>query len=349
MPSKKSDEPVRLIEDPATGDRFLIYGTDKGIKVELRYEGDQLWLTQSQIADLFGRERSVVSKHIKNIIEEGEVPEECNVQKMHIASSDKPAAIYNLNMIISVGYRVSSKQATMFRIWATDKLVQFATKGFVVDAERLKTPDAADRVVELREILKDIRSDEANVYREVRAICATCRDYDPKSKAWRDYYARMQAKIVYAVTSMTPSMIVVGRANAAELNMGLQTWPGDRIRQEDVTTSKNYLARSEIEELNRLTTLLLDYLDDQLKSGRIAMMADAETHLDTLVRTSGRVVLHGGGTIKTSVADGHAKKQFDIYRERLKELRHREADRHLANLVDQTNCLPKQRPKKKPG
>ena len=135
MLAKPASEPVRLREDAETGDRFLIYGTEKGTKVELRYEGEQLWLTQAQIAELFGRERSVITKHIKNIIDEGEVSEGGNVQKVHVASSDRPTALYSLDMVISVGYRVSSKQATMFRVWATDKLVQFATKGFVVDVE----------------------------------------------------------------------------------------------------------------------------------------------------------------------------------------------------------------------
>jgi hypothetical protein len=180
-------EPVHLQEDEATGDRFLVYGTDSGPKVEIYYQGDELWMTQAQIADLYGRDVSTISRHISSILEEGEL-DESNLHKTQIASSTKPITLYGLDMVISVGYRVSSKQATLFRRWATDKLVQFATKGFVVDATRLKSPDYRDRVAELREIIRDIRSDEANVYRELRSICAMCQDYDGTSDAWHEFY-----------------------------------------------------------------------------------------------------------------------------------------------------------------
>ena len=166
-------EPVVLQEDERTGDRFLVYSTDKGLQLDIRYDGDALWMTQAQIAELFGRDVSTISRHISNIVDEGEL-DESNLQKAQIASSTKPITLYSLDMVISVGYRVSSAQATLFRRWATDKLVQFATKGFVIDSNRLKQPENADRIAELREIIRDIRSDEANVYRELRRICAMC-------------------------------------------------------------------------------------------------------------------------------------------------------------------------------
>jgi hypothetical protein len=215
-------EPVHLVEDGDSGARFLIYGADKGPIVELRYEGDGLWMTQSQMSDLFGRDVSVISRHISVILEEGEL-DEGNLQKMQIASSAKPVTLYNLDMIISVGYRVSSAQATLFRRWATDKLVQFATKGFVIDSVRLKQPDARDRVAELREIIRDIRSDEANVYRELKKICLMCQDYEPNSNAWMEFYRNTQAKLVYAVSSQTPAEVIKSRADASLPNMGLQT------------------------------------------------------------------------------------------------------------------------------
>lgn len=168
-------EPVLLQEDAATGGRFLIYGDGASVQVEVAYEGDALWMTQAQIAALFGRDVSNISRHIANIVEEGEL-DESNLRKSQIATSTKPITLYSLDMVISVGYRVSSKQATLFRRWATDKLVQFATKGFVIDSVRLKRPDSRDRVAELKEIIRDIRSDEANVYRELRTICAMCQD-----------------------------------------------------------------------------------------------------------------------------------------------------------------------------
>jgi hypothetical protein len=197
-------QPVILQEDESTGDRFLVYNTDKGLRLDIRYQGEALWMTQSQIAELFGRDVSTISRHISNILEEGEL-DESNLQKVQIPSSAKPVTLHSLDMVISVGYRVSSAQATLFRRWATDKLVQFASKGFVVDSVRLKQPENADRLAELREIIRDIRSDEANVYRELRRICAMCQDYDGDSEKWRDFYKTTQAKIVYAVTSHTPA------------------------------------------------------------------------------------------------------------------------------------------------
>lgn len=213
-------EPVHLVEDADTGDRFLIYATEKGQAVELRYSGDALWMTQAQMADLFGRDVSVISRHVSNILAENELAEEGNLQKLQIASG-KPITLYSLDMIISVGYRVSSAQATLFRKWATEKLVQFATKGFVVDAERLKEPDARDRFAELREIIRDIRSDERNVYREIRHICAMCQDYDGESESWRTFYQKTQAKLMWAISSHTPSEIIADRADSNAPNMGL--------------------------------------------------------------------------------------------------------------------------------
>ena len=279
-------EPVHLQEDQSTGDRFLIYGTDAGPKVEVYYRGDELWMTQAQIADLYGRDVSTISRHIGSILEEGEL-DESNLHKTQIASSTKPITLYSLDMVISVGYRVSSKQATLFRRWATDKLVQFATKGFVVDTSRLKSPDYRDRVAELRDIIRDIRSDEANVYRELRSICAMCQDYDSTSDNWHEFYKNTQAKLIYAVASHTPAEVLKSRADSNAPNMGLQTWPNDNIRKADVTTSKNYLAEREIKELNRLTTILLDIFEDQLDIGRLKTMVEAGDLLDKQLRDLG--------------------------------------------------------------
>jgi len=212
-----SNEPIHLEEDEDTGDRFLVYGSEKGMQLDIRFEGESLWMTQAQIAQLFGRDQSVISRHIRNIFEEAELDEQSNMQKMHIASSTKPVTIYSLDLVISVGYRVSSAQATAFRRWATGILVQYAKKGFVVDAVRLKNPDNRDRIKELR----DIRSDEANVHRELRDICAMCADYEKGSRQWTEFYKNTQAKLIYAVVSMTPAEVVKSRADANAPNMGL--------------------------------------------------------------------------------------------------------------------------------
>lgn len=348
-------EPVHLIEDASTGDRFLIYGTEKGTKIELRYEGDTLWMTQPQIADLFGVSRQNVNAHLNHIYEEQELDRAATCKEILQVRDEggrevnRKTLIHNLDAIIAVGYRVSSKQGTTFRRWATDKLVQFATKGFVIDAERLKTPEGRDRIAELREIIRDIRSDEANVYREIRSICAMCSDYDPKSPAWHDFYAHTQAKLMWAVTTHTPSEMVKSRANADYENMGLRTWKGDHVTQADVNVAKNYLVEAEIRELNRLTVILLDIFEDQLNLGRLSTMAQVESLLDQQLRSLNRQVLRGGGSVKTEDAKVHAFQQYRMFNEKRRLARHAAADSALAELKAQEKLFPKPSRKKPSG
>lgn len=338
-------EPVVLQEDESTGDRFLVYSTDKGLHLDIRYEGHALWMTQAQIAELFGRDVSTISRHITNILDEGEL-DKTSLRKAQ-TSTGRPATLYSLDMVISVGYRVSSAQATLFRRWSTDKLVQFATKGFVIDSVRLKQPENVDRLAELREIIRDIRSDEANVYRELRRICAMCQDYEGDSEKWREFYRNIQAKIVYAVTSKTPAELIKDRADAAEPDMGLRTWPHDNIRKNDVTVSKNYFGESEVKELNRLTVILLDIFEDQLEVGRLVMMNDARTLLDRQLQGLGRVVLTSGGAVSKADADRHAEREYKIYDDRRKAERRLKADQLVSALREQDNALPKGRKRPK--
>jgi hypothetical protein len=201
---------------------------------------------------LFGVDVRTVNEHLTNIYRDGELSESATIRNFRIVRSEGGRQVgreiihYNLDSIISVGYRVSSRQGTLFRKWATGVLVQFATKGFVVDAPRLKNPEEQDRVAELREIIRDIRASEANLYAELRRICAMCQDYDPKTEAAREFYANTQAKLFWAVTSKTPSMILVERSKSAVPNMGLQTWPKAEIRKQDALVAKNYLCEPEI-------------------------------------------------------------------------------------------------------
>jgi hypothetical protein len=248
---------------------------------------------------------------------------------------------YNLDAVISVGYRVSSAQATVFRRWATGILVQFAKKGFVVDAPRLKNPENVDRVAELREIIRDIRSDEANVYRELRRICSMCQDYDPATEAAREFYQRTQAKLVFAVTSHTPSELITKRADYAAENMGLQSWPNDNIRKTDVTVSKNYLANTEVKELNRLTTILLDIFEDQIELRRLVVMQDAVFLLDTQLNNLGRAVLRTGGSVSTTDARRTVEAEYEKFDLQRKLERQLDADERIASLAHEAKKLPK--------
>lgn len=339
--AKDVSEPVKLVQDIETGDRFLVYSTDKGMRIDIRFEGDTLWMTQAQISQLFGRDTSSISRHISTILEEGELSEEGNLQKVQIPPSTKPTVLYNLDMVISVGYRVTSAQGTLFRRWATDVLVRFAKNGFVVDAIRLKSGDASDRIAELRDIIRDIRSDEANVYRELQRICSMCQDYKSDAQAATKFFQQTQAKLIYAVTSNTPSEIVHHRADYKQDNMGLTNWPNEQIQKRDVSVSKNYLSDAEIKELNRLTTILLDIFEDQAELGRLIMMEDARNLLDNQLRSLGRQVLRSGGTMTMEAARAHAERQYEAFNDRRKALRHAEADRTIQELSKEAKALAK--------
>ena len=341
-----SELPVELVEDEQTGDRFLIYADLQGLQLDIHFRDETLWMTQDQIARLFARERSVITKHISNVLEEGELAEDSSVQKLH-TTQGRPPLVYNLDMVISVGYRVSSSEATRFRRWATSVLVQYARKGFVVDIRRMKSGDSYDRIAELREIVRDIRADEANVYRELKRICALAIDYDPNSAASLQFFQRTQARFVYAVVSQTPAEIIHSRADHRQANMGLKIWPRDEIRKTDALISKNYLAEAEIRELNRLTTILLDIFEDQMDLGRIAGMDDAARLLETQLSSLSRKVLRNGGSVSAEVAHCHAADEYALYDAARKFARRSEADIAIEELAKAIKKLPKTQGAKK--
>lgn len=341
------DEPVHLVQRNGTDDRFLIYSDTTGVRVDLRYEGEALWMSQAQMADLFGIDVRTISEHLQNVYREGELDEGATIRNFRIVRTEGERSVareiihYNLDAVISVGYRVSSAKGTLFRKWATGVLVRFASKGFVVDVEQLKEPGQKDRVAELRDIIRDIRSSEANVYAELRQICSMCQDYDPRSDAARRFYQETQAKLFYAVVNRTPSEILIGRADASEPNMGLQVWSKAEIRKADVSVAKNYLAPGEMRELNRLTTILLDIFEDQLEIGRLTTMGEAAERLDSSLQNFGRLVLNHGGQIKGDRAKASAEREYEKFDARRKEARRLEADRELSALRATEKALQK--------
>jgi hypothetical protein len=343
---------VRLVQRAEGGDPLLIYTTQRGLKVELPYKGDTLWATQKQMAQMFDVTVPNISVHLSNIFKEGELAEAAAIKEDLITAADGkpyPTKLYNLNAIISVGYRVEGRVGTLFRIWATDIIVQILTKGYYVDIDRLKDGDDFDRIRELREIIRDIRSSEANVYAELRRICAMCKDYDGHSERAREFYSHMQAKLFYAVASHTPAEILKLRVKANAPNLGLRTWPKDEIRQEDALVAKNALAEGELRELNRVTDILLSVFEDQLDMGRLVAMADAERLLDNQLRQLSRPVLRGGGSVSTKDAQAHVKAQYKLFDAQRRLERKARADAELAALRADTKKLPKTPRKKKAG
>jgi len=338
---KEFENRVPLIEDADTGHRFLMYDNERGSSVELLYEGDTFWATQAQMAKMFGVQRPAITKHLRNIFADGELLEDAVSSKMELTASDGKrysTTVYDLNALISVGYRITSKEGTLFRIWATDKLVQILTKGFYIDKRQLK--GQPDRLAELRRIIQDIRADEANMYAELRRILAMCKDYNRNSKECRDFFAAFQNRLLYAITGSTASELVINRADADKPNMGLQTWSGDYPLQDDALTGKNYLGQLELEDLNRLVSMVLDFFEDQVERGWLVSLNEADKALGEILTVNKRKMLPRGPRATAAQRDRHGKRQYKIFDERRREIRKAEA---LSELNKTAESLPRKR------
>ena len=300
----------------------MIYQTpDKSVKVEIYLKDENLWLTQIRIAELFGVERSVVTKHLKNIFYERELDLKSNVQKMHIAKSDKPVKYYNLNVIIAVGYRINSIKATKFRIWATQVLKEYIIKGFAMDDERLKDPDqifGKDYFEEQLARIRNIRSSERRMYQKITDIYAECSaDYDPNSDMTKDFFATVQNKLHFAITGQTAAEIIAKRIGNKKLNMGLTNWkngPKGKIRETDVVIAKNYLNEIELDKLNRIVTVYLDYADMMAKDRIVIYMEDWIKKLDAFLKFSEKDILSDNGKVSHEVAEQLALGEYKKFR-----------------------------------
>jgi hypothetical protein len=342
----KELEPLSLFEDN-TGAQFLIYNTDRGVQTELRFEQDNPWFTQSQLAHIFGVDLRTANHHVQQFLDNGELDDSV-IRKFRITAADGKSynvQHYALDVAFYVGYRVNSKEGILFRRWATHVLLQYATKGFVVHKERLKDPEDYGRVQELRRIIAEIRASDVNFYGELREICAMAKDYDGKSPEWQAFYKRMRAKLYWAVVSKTPSMLMAKRANAEAANMGLQSWEGDRILQKDATSPVRYLAEAEYRELNNVTVILLDVFSDQADIGKLTSMSDAETLFDNQLRLLNRSILKHGGSIKSEDAEAHAKAEYKKFDDKRKAERLGIEIEAYLELKATGKALPK--PKKK--
>lgn len=252
---------------------FLLYTTAEGeVKLSVLLQDETIWLTQEQMAQLFNRERSVITKHIGNVFNEGELEEKSNVQILHISSSDKPVKFYNLDVIISVGYRVKSQRGTQFRIWATNTLKEYIIKGFAMDDSRLKqgkTLFGKDYFKELLERVRSIRASERRIYQQITDIFAECSlDYDPQAEITQQFYAMVQNKFHFAISGHTATEIIYKNADAQKENMGLTTWknaPQGRILKSDTNIAKNYLKEKEIKQLERTETGYFDYIENLIE------------------------------------------------------------------------------------
>ena len=310
---------------PEGFNEILLYTTPNGkVKVEIYLQNETIWLTQQKIADLFGVERSVVTKHLKNIFQSGELDEISVCAKIaHTASDGKSylTQFYNLDVIISVGYRVNSAQATHFRIWATALLKEYIIKGYTMDDERLKNPNnlfGKDYFEEQLARIRDIRSSERRFYQKITDIYSQCSaDYDVNTQTTRDFFATVQNKLHWTITGQTAAELIASRVDSSKENMGLTNWknaPKGSIRKTDIGIAKNYLNEKELDGLNRIVSMYLDYAENQAKKGVIMFMKDWIFRLDAFLQFNEEAVLKHQGKVSHEVALALAESEYEKYR-----------------------------------
>lgn len=303
--------------------QFLLYKAENGkIKVDVLIQDETVWLTIDQMAELFGKGRSTINEHILNIYQDGELEKEESMRKIGISDfSTKPTNFYNLDVIISVGYRVKSLQGTRFRQWATQHLKEFIIKGFTMDDERLKDPKqifGKDYFDEQLERIRDVRSSERRLYQKITDIYAQCSaDYDPNHETSKEFFATVQNKLHWAIVGETAAEIIYNRVDSNKENMGLTSWknsPNGRIRKDDVVVAKNYLSLEELDFFNRIVTMYLDYAEMQAKNKKVMYMKDWVVKLDAFLQFNEKEVLEHKGKISHEVATTLALNEYEKYR-----------------------------------
>lgn len=278
---------------------IIIYNTADGkAAIKLYADNGTVWLTQAQIAELFTKNISTISRHIANIFDENEIEEKSNLRFMQIANSDKPVAFYSLDVILAVGFRVRSPRGTQFRQWANNTLKEYLQKGFILDKDRLKNPDGRpDYFDELLEQIRDIRASEKRFYQKLRDLFALSSDYKVTEKATQLFFADTQNKLLFGVTKKTAAEIIATRANADAQNMALTSWSGSIVRKADVIVAKNYLTSDEIDVLNRLVTIFLESAELHVKMRKDLTLDFWRASVDKLLLDHGVPLLQSHGKI----------------------------------------------------
>ncbi|MDL2216780.1 virulence RhuM family protein [Desulfovibrio sp. OttesenSCG-928-M14] len=328
MTKPESKAPANLPSVAPEQGEFLLYTSEDGKNViRVRLHGESLWLSQALMAELFQTTKQNIAKHLKAIFADGELqPNSVVNQQLTTAADGKQYRVqyYNLDAILAVGYRVRSRRGVQFRQWATERLSEYLLKGFTMDDERLKNPPitgspAPDYFDEMLERIRDIRASERRMYLRVREIFALASDYNAVGKHVHAFFQTIQNKLLYAATGRTAPEIIMERADHAKLNMGLTTWRGGVVRKGDITISKNYLNDTEIDELNRIVVMWLDYAEDQAKRRRSVFLKDWDTRLDNFLRFNERNVLPDMGKVSRKAADTHAEAQYELFAARRRE------------------------------
>jgi len=332
--------------------QIILYQTEDGqAKIQVKLEDETVWLTQKQMAILFDKGIPTINEHIKNIFKEGELKENSVIRKFRITASDAKsykANFYNLDVIISVGYRVKSLRGTQFRIWATQRLKEYIIKGFTLDDERLKQGGGRSRYFEeLLQRIRDIRSSERNFYQKVTDIYATSIDYRNDAELTKEFFAIVQNKMHYAVHGHTAAEIIEKRADGTKLLMGLTGFKGKYITAQDTKVAKNYLTENELKRLNLIVSLYLDFAELQATSGRLMKMADWIEKLDQFLLISERELLTHSGKVSAEKAALKAEKEFEKYRKEQGKKYISDFDRAIDMLKqEELKSLPKKKKRK---
>jgi hypothetical protein len=341
-----------MSDEPSPQSSIILYQTEDGrTRIQCRFEDETVWLTQALLAELFQKDVRTINEHLVNIFEEGELRREATIRKFRIVRLEGARKVtravehYRLEAILAVGYRVRSHRGTQFRQWATARLSEYLVKGFTMDDERLKNPPGkgqTDYFDELLARIRDIRSSERRFYQKVLDIYATSVDYDPSVEASQQFFATVQNKMHWATHGQTAAEVIHQRADAGKPFMGmLSTRPGGRVRKEDAATAKNYLTEDELQVLNRIVNLYIEYAELQALERKPMTMRQWIAKLDEFLKASGRKLLDHAGKISAEQARAKAELEYDRYRKRA-DTQPRPVDAAFEQAVKQ---LPKPEPK----
>ena len=316
-----------------TKGEIVIYQSEEGrVSVDVLFQDETVWLPIEQMSILFGKSRSTINEHILNIYKEGELSEADTVRKIGISDfSTKPTNFYNLDVVISVGYRVHSVQGTRFRQWATQRIHEYIIKGYTLDDERLKG-NGGRYFRELLQRIRDIRSSERNLYQQVTDIYATAVDYDPKAEITRQFFATVQNKMHYAAHQHTAAEVVYDRVDNEKPMLGMTNFKGNYITKDDVTIAKNYLTEIELQRLNLLVSQFFDYAELQAMEQHPMTMQEWIDELDRVLSNNRRPLLEGSGSISHQQAQEKAEHEYTIYRQREMNQLESDYDRAIRQL-----------------
>ena len=324
-------------KEPSGQSSILIYQTDDShTRLEVKLQDETVWLSQKQMADLFQKDVRTINEHIQNIFEEAELSEASVIRKFRITAADGKSyetQHYNLDVIISVGYRVKSQRGTQFRIWATQRLREYLVKGFTMDDARLAEGGVQSRYFDELERIRAIRASERNFYRKVLDIYSTSIDYEPKAEISQTFFATVQNKMHWAVHGHTAAEVIMQRANADKPNMGLTSWKGKRITPADIGVAKNYLVKDELEILNLIVSQYLDFAELQARSQKPMSMADWIRKLDDFLRLNERQILQDAGKVSAKLAEETVAREFEKFQKKQAVLDAEQVDKDFEEAV----------------